>query len=255
MVKSFQAGGFTVAAGCEYLYLDNSSGNKYESYSGYNLFLRIARGQYVILCHQDVFLIEDGLDRLNEVIEELNTLDLNWGLFGNSGGIWACGSAIRIRDPFGDNQCVGGPFPRKCHSLDENFIVARADANLALSGDLKGFHLYGTELCLVAAALGHQSYVVDFYLYHAGKAKMDPTYELIRSAMIKKYSRGSAMRMVRSPCSEMVFAPWAPFAWLANTTLGLIISRLLNRVFSSPPTPNRKITLKVRQLRSASTPR
>ena len=243
MVKSFQAGGFTAAAGCEFLYLDNSSGNRYEPYSGYNMFLRVARGEYVVLCHQDVFLIEDGFDKLNKVIEELNTLDPDWGLFGNSGGYWPGGQAIRIRDKVGYNQSLGGPFPRKCHSLDENFIVVRADANLALSKDLKGFHLYGTELCLVAAALGHQAYVVDFYLYHAGEANMDSAYGLIRSAMIQKYSRGSAMRMVRSPCSEMVIVPWAPLAWLANTRIGLMIGRLVSRSSGKSPTPNNRITL------------
>jgi len=243
MVKSFQAGGFTAAAGCEFLYLDNATSNQYESYSGYNTFLRVARGQYVVLCHQDVFLIEDGFDRLNEVIEELNVLDPDWGLFGNSGGCWPCERAIRIRDQVGYDQFRGGPFPRKCHSLDENFIVVRADANLALSKDLRGFHLYGTELCLVAAGLGHQSYVADFYLYHAGEAKMDKTYGLIRSAMIRKYSRSAGMRMVRTPCADMVFGPWAYLTRLANTPMGLRIGCLVNRVFGSPPTPTNKISL------------
>ncbi len=243
MVKSFRAGGFTEAAGCEFLYLDNSSGNNYESYSGYNIFLRVARGQYVILCHQDVFLIEDGLDRLNEVIEELDALDPDWALFGNSGGYWPCRQAIRIRDKIGDNQAHGAPFPRKCHSLDENFIVVRADANLALSKDLKGFHLYGTEICLVAAALGHHSYVADFYLYHAGEANIDPTYGLIRAAMIRKYSRVLAMRMLKTPCSDMVFTPWAPLSWLANTRMGLKVSCMVSRIFGTPPPPHRRMPL------------
>lgn len=239
MVRTFRAGGFTEAQGCEYLYFDNSSGNQYESYSAYNMFLRVARGQYVILCHQDVFLIEDGFERMNKVIEELNAIDPNWALFGNSGGYWPCERAIRIRDKIGDNQFCGGPFPRRCHSLDENFIVVRADANLALSKDLQGFHLYGTELCLVAAALGHHSYVADFYLYHAGEARIDRTYGLIRSAMIRKYSRNLRMRLVRTPCSDMFFAGWAPLAWLANTPIGLWISCQLTRIFGRGPDANR----------------
>jgi hypothetical protein len=242
MVKSFQAGGFTAAAGCEYLYLDNSSSNQYEAYSGYNFFLRFARGKYLILCHQDVFLIEDGIDRLNKVIGELDALDPTWGLFGNSGYYWPNRKVIRIRDLAGENQSVGGPFPRKCHSLDENFIVVRADANLALSSDLTGFHLYATELCLVAAGLGYHSYVVDFFLHHAGDAIMDRTYGLIRSAMIRKYSHMSGMRLVRTPCSDLVFTPWAPLTWLANTRPGWRISRLVSRVFGSPPKSNQKIS-------------
>lgn len=240
MIQSFQAGGFTAVAGCEFLYLDNRSGNQYEPYSGYNLFLRVARGHYVILCHQDVFLIEDGFDRLNAVIEELDAIDPDWGLFGNSGGYWPCQMAIRIRDKIGDNQFRGAPLPRRCYSLDENFIVVRADANLALSKDLGGFHLYGTELCLVAAALGHHSYVVDFYLYHAGNAIIDKSYGRIRSAMIQKYSRASAPRMLRSPCSEMVFTPWPLLTWLANTRVGLRFSCFLSRALGRPPAPNRK---------------
>jgi hypothetical protein len=242
MVKSFQAGGFTAAAGCEYLYLDNSSSNRYEAYSGYNFFLRFAKGKYLILCHQDVSLIEDGFDRMNEVIEELEALDPDWGLFGNSGFYWPSRKAIRISDHVGENQSIGGPFPQKCYSLDENFIVVRADANLALSADLAGFHLYGTELCLVAAELGRQSYVVDFYLHHAGDAIMDRTYGLIRSAMIRKYSGMSGIRRVRTPCTDLVFTPWAPLTWLANTRPGWRISHLVSRVFGSPPKPNQKIS-------------
>jgi hypothetical protein len=242
MVKSFQSGGFTEAAGCEFLYLDNSVANQYEAYSGYNLFLRFAKGKHLILCHQDVFLIEDGYDRLNEVIEELDAFDPNWGLFGNSGWYWPNKQAIRISDLVGDNQSIGGPFPRKCHSLDENFIVVRADANLALSGDLAGFHFYGTELCLVAAELGRQSYVADFHLHHAGDAIKDRTYALIRSAIIKKYSRLSGIRMVRTPCSDLVFTPWAPLTWVANTSPGLKISHLVSRAFGGPPSPIKKLS-------------
>jgi hypothetical protein len=242
LVKSFQAGGFTTGAGCEYLYLDNSSGNKYEAYSGYNIFLRFSRGKYLILCHQDVSLIEDGFDRLNEVIEELDAHDPNWGLFGNSGVHWPGRQVIRISDHLGKNQLIGGPFPQRCYSLDENFIVVRADANLALSSDLAGFHLYATELCLVAAELGHQSYVVDFHLHHAGEAIMDKAYSQIRSAMIRKYSRMTGMRLVRTPCSDLIFAPWVPLTWLADKSTGRKISRLVSRIFGSPPAPNEKIS-------------
>jgi hypothetical protein len=235
MVESFRSGGFTAAAGCEFLYLDNSTQNRHESYEGYNFFLQIARGEYIILCHQDVFLIEDGYDRLNEVIEELNSIDPDWALFGNSGGFWPGGKAIRIRDKVGYNQSRGGPFPQRCHSLDENFIVVRANANLALSRDIKGFHLYGTDLCLVAATLGLHSYVADFFLYHAGEARMDPTYYQIRLSMIRKYSRLSKIRMIRTPCMDMIFTPWAPLTWLANTGIGIRIGALLSHTFGKEP--------------------
>ncbi len=60
--------------------------------------------------------------------------------------------------------------PIRVGSLDENFIVVKRQANLALSHDMSGFHLYGTDLCIIADILGRTSYVVDFHLCHKARA-------------------------------------------------------------------------------------
>ena len=43
MTKSFAERGFS-ASDCEFLYLDNSSGNRFDAYRGINNFLGVARG-------------------------------------------------------------------------------------------------------------------------------------------------------------------------------------------------------------------
>ena len=60
-------------------------------------------------------------------------------------------------------------------ALDKNFLVVRRDANLAVSADLKGFHLHGTDICIVARLLGYTAYVVDFQLRHVSSGAS--TYE------------------------------------------------------------------------------
>ena len=62
-----------------------------------------------------------------------------------------------------------GELPAKVHTLDENFIVVRRAANLSLSHDLDGFHLYGTDLCLIADVLGGNRYVIDFHFAASGR--------------------------------------------------------------------------------------
>ena len=57
---------------------------------------------------------------------------------------------------------VLGELPAKVHTVDENFIVVRRATNLSLSHDLDGFHLYGTDLCVIADILGGNCYVIDF---------------------------------------------------------------------------------------------
>jgi hypothetical protein len=207
MVESFRRGGFC-EPDCEYLFLDNSQENMFDSYAGYNLFLNVARGKFIILCHQDVILVDDGRVELDLVLESLSRIDPHWGVCGNSGGVYVGKWARRISDPHGAYQRVG-KLPAKARSLDENFIVVRRSANLALSHDLKGFHLYGTDICLIADIIGYQCYVVDFHLLHKSPGNADTAFKNIRESLIKKYHICLRSRWINGTCTIM-FVSGAP---------------------------------------------
>lgn len=204
MVESFRLHGFQ-EPDCEFLYLDNSECNKFDAYSGYNLFLDVARGSFVILCHQDILLIEDGRTKLDRLIDDLDEIDPNWAACGNGGGEYPGQLAVRISDPYGANQQYGD-LPAKVRSLDENFIVVRKSANLALSRDLHGFHFYGADICIIADVLGWNCYVIDFHLRHKSSGTRDKAYFNIRERMIQKYRRAFRSR------------------WLETTTTGFLLS-------------------------------
>lgn len=141
MLDSFVNFGF-YPADCEYLYIDNTECNVFDAYASYQHFLNEAAGEILIRCHQDVELIADDRDRLEERLEELEAIDPNWAVCGNAGGVALGLFAIRISDPHGDNHSVGS-FPSRVVASDENFLVVKRSANLAISRDLSGFHLYG----------------------------------------------------------------------------------------------------------------
>ena len=86
--------------------------------------------------------------------------------------------------------------PLKSISVDENFIVVKNSANLSLSADLSGFHLYGTDLCLIAKVLGYNSYVIDFNLIHKSNGNADANFFQIRKQLIKKYRRAFSPRFI-----------------------------------------------------------
>lgn len=184
MVSSFRAGGFDDA---EFLHVDNSNGNIADAYTALNLFLNEAQRPYIILCHQDILLLDDGRRKLDECIADLNADHPNWALAGNAGVSIGGEQAIRITDPNGENQARGGPFPVRAAALDENFIVAKRSANLALSRDLRGFHLYGTDLCLHADALGWEAHVIDFHLRHKSGGSLDNSFGACHKAISDKY--------------------------------------------------------------------
>jgi hypothetical protein len=228
MIESFVCHGFTYND-CEYLYIDNTKGDVYEAYAGINKFLTIARGTYIIICHQDLVLLSDGRKKLDVVLDELTRRDPTWGVCGNSGGIHPGRLAIRITDPHGDNQFTES-LPAKVTALDENFLLVRRDANLAVSRDLEGFHLYGTDLCLVAQFLGYSAYVVDFHLRHLSRGPKDPSYQDIRSALIAKHSRALRPRLTTTTTTFVFLGGPKALRSVLNSKVGLGVARRLGKL-------------------------
>lgn len=218
MLSSFRRHGFNDAGDCEFIFIDNTASNALDAYAALNVFFRTARGQYVIFCHQDIELIEEGKLELLGRLDELERLDPMWALAGNAGGRYLGDMddlAIRITDPHGANQ-NRGPFPQRVTALDENFIVAKASANLAASGDLKGFHCYGMDLAVIADVLGYNTYVIDFHLRHKSAGKVASRQSLrpgevhfsdARSALKAKYSERFSPRWLSSPTATVLIAP------------------------------------------------
>lgn len=174
----------------ERLIVDNSKGNKADAYIGVNELLQAACGDYVIIHHQDILLLAgNGANELDRKLSELTLIDPKWGLCGNAGRTANGWPAICISHPFRQTDIRGGPFPTRVVSLDENFIVVRRRANLALSSDLQGFHHYGVDLCIIADILGWRSYVIDFFLRHNSGGTFDQIYEESLLAIEAKYNR------------------------------------------------------------------
>jgi len=186
MLESFVSAGFDPAF-CEYLYIDNSAGTKADAFAGYNAFLNAAQGEHIILCHQDILVNHDRLEQLEACIHEMDQVDPAWALLGNAGGVRVGEIVNRLTDPKGSHDT--GLFPIKIRSLDENFILAKRSANLCLSHDLSGFHLYGTDLCLVAEILGRTAWVINFNLHHKSPGKLDASFFRLGKRLMDKYKR------------------------------------------------------------------
>lgn len=197
---SMRAAGFS-EADCEYLIIDNSAGNVGDGYKGLNALLTEARGSYVILCHQDLLAI-DPRRVLEERLAELDKLDPTWAVAGNAGGRHAGEIFLHVTDS-GHGEQRMGVLPIRVFTLDENFIVTRRDRRVALSHDLRGFHMYGSDICMVAHVLGYSSYVIDFHLHHFGLGGATPAFHSCRKAFKDKWSRFSRLRGIQTPCTFM----------------------------------------------------
>jgi hypothetical protein len=199
MRASFVAAGFT-PPGCEYLCVDNSGPPQTSAFEGLNRLLDAARGRYVVLCHQDVRLLEHGRARLDSLLAELEAKDPAWALAGNAGGVRPGRLALRITDPHGPDRRVGS-LPERVMSLDENFIVVKRAARVGFSRDLAGFHLYGADICLVADILGYTAYVIDFHLEHLSGGTKSPAFRDAERAFVAKWNRALRPRCIQTTCT------------------------------------------------------
>lgn len=206
-MASFRARGFDDEC-CEFLVMDNSQANRGDAYVTLNEFLQAATGAYIIICHQDVVLLDDGRAELEARLAALEHIDPHWGLCGNAGKMDDSWPAIRIAYP--DERTEAGALPARVVSLDENFLVARRVANLALSRDLTGFHHYASDLCVVADILGWGAYAIDFMLLHKSRGTFDASWDRSNVAIEGKYQRAFAPRWVHMNNGSGFFLSGSP---------------------------------------------
>lgn len=209
MIASFVQAGFDKTT-CEYRYIDNSEANSFDAYKGYNLFLQHALGEYIILCHQDVLLNFDGINELEQRLKGLDEIDSNWAIASNAGGIEnslfrrVAHNVFYPNNPLYPNghHHYGGNFPQKSISADESFIVVKRASNLVLSKDMEGFHLHGTDICLIANLLGYTSYIIDFKLTHKSYGSPGESFKQMRKKLIEKYSRFMRDRRITTTITD-----------------------------------------------------
>ncbi len=200
MVQSFIDAGFDTSF-CEYLYIDNSKHNKYDAYAGLNKFLTLAQGTYIIICHQDILLNYDRIEVLEQRISEMDTLDKKWAVLGNAGAAGIKNIVYKLYNKVGELESRG-TVPSKVISLDENFMLVKHSSNLAVSFNLQGFHLYATELCIIAEILGYSTYVIDFAITHKSKGNVDNSFFKIQSSLQEKYRKNFRGRYIRTTITE-----------------------------------------------------
>jgi hypothetical protein len=229
MLDSFLLAGFNPKI-CEYLCIDNSRSNKLDAFEGLNRFLREAKGEYIILCHQDILLHDHKLTDLLSRIQEMDILDTNWGVLANAGGVNLKYVAKHMTQTAGDSSFENN-LPLRAQSIDENFMLVKNTANLALSHDLHGFHMYGTDICLIAETLGFNAYIIDFHLTHKSGGTVDKGFFKLRSELIIKYRRAFRARFISTTITRLYLSGSRLGLWIFNLPAVLFLARQYYKFF------------------------
>jgi GT2 family glycosyltransferase len=135
--------------------------------TAYNAGMTECTGDVVVFAHQDVFLPAGWAKKLCHYMELLTSRDPHWGVAGLYGVAMAGDSAGHVYS-LGLRRFVGRPFskPIQISTLDEMLLIMQRTSGLRFDEQLPGFHLYGTDICMEAAARGMKNYVVPCFALH-----------------------------------------------------------------------------------------
>lgn len=210
--QSFEACGFT--DDCEYLVANNISGNQFSAYEAIAGFLKQSSANYLIFVHQDVRCI-DSKEILVGCLNRLTQLDKKWAICGNAGSVGYHEERFYLNNA--GKEIITQGLPAQVVSLDENLLIINRNTNLTISSDLTGFHLYGSDLCLVADFLGYTSYVIPFMVNHLSLGNIEEL-KSHKEVFIRQYGKKLRSRFIETTCTKF---------YLSNSTLK-------NKWFNSP---------------------
>ncbi len=135
--------------------------------AAYNAGIEKASADLLVLVHQDVYLPAGWLAGLARAVAALSEQDPDWGVLGVWGirpsgegaGFLYCGAN---RGVLGD-AFKGGV---EVETLDEVLLIVRKSSGVRFDGQLRGFHMYGADICLEARRQRRKCYAVAAFCVH-----------------------------------------------------------------------------------------
>jgi hypothetical protein len=217
MKSSFEQCGFD--RDCEYLVADNTQGNRFDAYTAITRFLKEAKGEFILIVHQDVRCI-DSSAVLKKVLEDLTKTDPRWAVCGNAG---AAGYHQDVRYLVNGGKTITHEnLPAQVFSMDENLLIIRRSANLVVSSDLSGFHFYATDLCLIADYLGYHCYVIPFMAEHLSLGNLKEL-ESHKTEFLDRYGYKLRSRFIQTPSTKFVLCKSTRANRLNNNSLFFLV--------------------------------
>jgi hypothetical protein len=231
MKASFIASGFSLES-CRYSLFNNSEGNQFDPYQTFNVIKSSTIESYIILCHQDVLIDRgDNFEHLVDLLEELDKYDPKWAIAGNAGINSNYEIVANITDPCNTPKWIG-KLPHPVYSLDENFLVIKTTANISTSKELKGFHFYGTDLCLSALTNKQTCYVIDFHLTHLSGGTPSTDFWKVQSEFYQKWCQHFTLFFVKTTMGvEMCLSKYKLLKYIGSRQK--VKSLIFNRHFHS----------------------
>lgn len=162
-----------------------------------------SRNDLIIICHQDVIFPQNALQQIQDQLNKLN--DDNFGVVGTYGKIGGKGLG-NIWNPKPRKLKGIHPLPHVASVVDEHCMIIRKSSGLRFDEELKGFHLYGADLCLQAEEKGLKNYVIDLQVEHLSPyGNTGDKYQQAIKWFVEKWKGRCKYKIYPTLCCEVNF--------------------------------------------------
>ena len=196
----------------------------------YNAAIENAKTDLLVFVHQDVYLPDGWISKVQSAIDIISDSDPNWGVLG----VWGTRvSGERFGFVYdGSWQLVlGTDFSGgvRVDSLDEVVLILRKSAGLKFDWRIPGFHMYGTDICYEAKRRGKNCFAIAAFCIHNTRQYGLLPWQFWRSylAMRRKWK---SQLPIRTGCIEITKWCWPMLRWNLVRAINLTTGR------DKPPT-------------------
>jgi hypothetical protein len=133
----------------------------------YNSAIEQAVNDVIMFVHQDVYFPDHWFAGLERAIREFDKQGIRWGVLGCFGN--RLDSQSGIGAVYTTGRGVHGKLidaAEAVETLDEIVLVIRKSSGLRFDGNLPGYHLYGTDICMTARSMSLANFVVPGFCVH-----------------------------------------------------------------------------------------
>jgi hypothetical protein len=194
--------------------------------AAYNDAIEKSTTDVLVFAHQDVYLPEGWASKLQDALETVSKQDPEWGVLG-VWGLDATGQGV------GDVFCtfamrrLGGAFAgvMEVRTLDEVMLIVRKSSGLRFDEQMKGFHLYATDICLQARKRGMKCYAISAFCVHNTNGYLMLPLEFWKYCLFIR-KKWKAELPIFAPCAKITFWCWPMIKWNIIRALNIMLKRL-----------------------------
>jgi hypothetical protein len=213
----------------EFLIVDNIDKNNMDAYEAITYFLKKAQGQFIIICHQDITVLEPET-KLQEILNNMQEAYPHWAILGNAGAKHIKGVVKHITNPNGSIDKIETDAV-EVKSLDENFLIIKNQAQLCISNNMKGFHFYGTDLCIQANLKGYSCFVISFMLQHHSNGNFNSSFFKAKNEFISNYTNKIKPQFIETTCARLFLGGNKLQSICGNTKIVFFVIKLYYKYF------------------------